>query len=113
MINFLRQPASSEAGSSSMPTGVRRTSKRQIPVVIAACIAGALTAVADQNPAPDQPRPTFRTEANYIRVDVYATARDGTPVRDLRRDEFRLLEDRAPQNIDQFTPIVLRTGVLP
>jgi VWFA-related protein len=65
---------------------------------------------AQQSAAQDQPRPTFRTEANYIRVDVYATTRDGAPVRDLRREDFDLLEDRVPQTIDQFSPIEIRTG---
>ena len=55
---------------------------------------------AQQSTPQDQPRPTFRTEANYIRVDVYATTRDGMPVTDLRRDDFEILEDRMPQTID-------------
>ena len=50
----------------------------------------------------DQPRPTFRTEANYVRVDAYTTTKDGVPVDDLRRDEFEVLEDKVPQTIDQF-----------
>src|SRR5712692_5211285 len=41
--------------------------------------------------APDQ-RPVFKTEANYVRVDVYPTV-DGHPVLDLRQDELQLLED--------------------
>jgi hypothetical protein len=41
---------------------------------------------------------------------VYATTRDGTLVDDLRRDEFRLFEDRAPQKIDQFSLVVIRSG---
>ena len=38
-------------------------------MVIASAIAGAPIRIASQ----DQPRPTFRTEANYVRVDAYAT----------------------------------------
>ena len=44
-----------------------------------------------------QPGPTFHTEANYVRVDVYPTV-DGQPVLDLRQDDFELLEDGKPQN---------------
>ena len=33
-------------------------------------------------------QPTFRTGANYVRVDMYATE-DGTPVEDLKVDEIR------------------------
>jgi len=75
-----------------------------------ALLLGGPLMTAQQSSAQDQPRPTFRTEANYIRVDVYATTRDGMPVTDLRREDFELLEDRAPQTIDQFSPIEIRTG---
>jgi VWFA-related protein len=50
---------------------------------------------------PSQPRPTFKSEANYIRVDAFVT-RDGRPVEDLRATDFELLEDGAPQTIDAF-----------
>ena len=42
------------------------------------------------------PQPTFRTEANYVRVDVYPT-KDGAPVPDLTQDDFEVLEGGAPQ----------------
>jgi len=54
-------------------------------------------------------RPTFRTGANYVRVDVYPT-RDGMPVTDLRRDDFEILEDKAPQSIEEFEHIVIRSA---
>ncbi len=60
--------------------------------------------------AQDQaPPPTFRTEANYVRVDVYPT-RDGLPVTDLRRDDFEVLEDKVAQKIDQFEHVVIRSA---
>jgi VWFA-related protein len=62
--------------------------------------------------APDQPQqPTFRTEANYVRVDVYPTIK-GVPVDDLRADELQILEDGVPQKIEQFERVVIR-GNLP
>jgi len=73
-----------------------------------ACVAAA--GLGGQSAPQDQPRPSFRTEANYVRVDVYATTRDDVPVTDLRREEFQLLEDRAPQAIDQFSSVVIRAG---
>ena len=81
-------------------------------VAVCALLLGGPLMTAQQSTAQDQPQPTFRTEANYIRVDVYATTRDGMPVTDLRREDFELLEDRAPQTIDQFSPIEIRTGNL-
>ena len=58
--------------------------------------------------AQDQPQPTFRTEANYVRVDVYPT-RDGAPVTDLQKDDFEIVEDKAPQKVEQFERILIRT----
>ena len=69
--------------------------------------AALLTAAASlgaQTPAqkpPDPQRPTFRIEANYVRVDVFPT-RDGIPIRDLTRDDFEVLEDGVPQRIENF-----------
>ena len=54
-----------------------------------------------------QPGPTFHTEANYVRVDVYPTV-DGQPVLDLREDEFELLEDGKLQTPVQFEHVVIR-----
>ena len=79
----------------------------RLPIVL--CLA-AVAAVAGQAPPQDLPRPSFRTEANYVRVDAYATTRDGAAVGDLRREDFQLLEDRVPQTIDQFSPTVSQTG---
>lgn len=69
---------------------------------------GAVVALGQTSP--QEQRSTFRTEANYVRVDVYATTGDGTPLDDLRREDFRLLEDGAPQTIDQFTHVAIRSG---
>ena len=71
-----------------------------------AAILASLTAtlVATQ----DQPPPaTFRTEANYVRVDVYAT-QDGVALSDLTRTDFEVLEDRVPQRIEQFERVAIR-----
>ena len=54
--------------------------------------------------------PTFRTEANYVRVDVFPTANDA-PVGDLRQDDFEVLEDHVPQKIEQFEHVVVRGSV--
>jgi len=64
------------------------------------------TSQATQRP---QPQPTFRTEANYVRVDVFPT-KDGAPVTDLRQDEFEVVENGAPQKIEQFEHVVIRAA---
>ena len=55
---------------------------------------------------PQTPPPPFRTEANYVRVDVYPTA-DGKPVQDLRAEEFEVLENGAPQQVRAFEHVVI------
>src|SRR5262249_52300706 len=60
-------------------------------------------------PPPQQPQPTFRTEANYVRVDAYPT-RNGAPVMDLTREDFEILEGGQPQRIEQFERIEIRGG---
>ena len=72
----------------------------------AALLAAGVAAGASQTPpkSPEQDRqrpPTFRTEANFVRVDVYPTI-GGKPLDDLRRDDFELLEDGRPQTVDTF-----------
>src|SRR5688500_15866616 len=79
-------------------------------------VAAATTLAAQQTstPSPSAPapartaqQPTFRTGANYVRVDMYA-ARDGQPVEDLRLEEVEVLEDGAPQTIEAFEHVKVR-----
>ncbi len=74
---------------------------------LAVC-AAALTAAQStpQPPQQEQRPPTFRTEANYVRVDVYPT-RNGQPVQDLTADDFEVVEDGKPQAIQQFEHVVV------
>ena len=68
-------------------------------------MAAGLTLAAQVQP----PQPTFRTEANYVRVDVYPT-RDGAPVADLTAADFEVVEDKVPQKVEQFEHIVIRSA---
>ena len=54
--------------------------------------------------------PTFRTDVNYVRVDVFVT-RDGEPVTDLRPEEFEVFDEGVPQEITQFEYIRIRGNV--
>ena len=65
-------------------------------VVIALCSSSGLLAQSPKEPSPppssqtpDQRPPTFRTESNFVRVDVYPT-RDGQPVLDLKAADFEI-----------------------
>jgi hypothetical protein len=78
--------------------------------VIGVCSMAALAVTVFGQGSDQPPRPTFRTEANYVRVDVFPT-RDDQPVPDLRQDEFEVLDEGVPQKIEQFERIVIRGNV--
>lgn len=66
--------------------------------------AAALQVTAAQGPAaqePAQPQPTFRTDINFVRVDVIVTEK-GEPVTNLAQADFELQEDGKPVPIEQF-----------
>jgi hypothetical protein len=77
-------------------------------VVTAGLNALPTTAVQQQPPQPP-PQPTFRTEANYVRVDVFPT-KDGAPVLDLTQEDFEVFEGGAPQKLEQFEHVVIRAA---
>jgi VWFA-related protein len=81
---------------------------------IVALLAAALVHAQDPQPRPAQQAPpatpTFRTEANYVRVDAYPT-KDGAPVDNLTRDDFEVLENGQPQKLEQFERILIRGHV--
>jgi VWFA-related protein len=91
---------------------------RLIGLALIAVLAQAGQTPPTASPPPGQPRPQpspqqqptqpprFRTEANLVRVDVFAT-KGGEPVQDLTAADFELYEDNAPQKIDSFEHIVV------
>jgi VWFA-related protein len=80
-------------------------------LVVAAVGAASFPVVSGLSRTQDQPpRPTFRTEANYVRVDVYPTA-NGAPVADLAQADFEVLENGVPQKIEQFERVLIRANV--
>jgi VWFA-related protein len=88
------------------------TRNRSLRTYVALLAGVAMVGSFASGQAPDQQQqPTFRTEANYVRVDVYPTVK-GVPVDDLRADELQILEDGVPQKIEQFEHVVIR-GNLP
>jgi len=82
-------------------------------VTLAALLtAGAAALAPQQQPekTPQEPqRPTFRSEANFVRVDVYPTS-GGKPLLDLRKEEFEVLEDGRPQAIETFEHVRISAG---
>jgi VWFA-related protein len=69
----------------------------------AALIAQSATTAAPQE---QQPRPSFRAEANFVRVDAYPT-RNGQPVLDLTAEDFEVFEDGKVQAVQTFERVVV------
>jgi VWFA-related protein len=67
------------------------------PILLAVAASVALSA------APQQP--VFRSGADLVRFDVRVTDASGRPIRDLRPDEFEIVEDGAPRPILLFQHI--------
>lgn len=95
-----------------------RIPARVVAVVFAISLPAGLLATRQQPPAPppaqqppaQQPpveqvpaQPPIRIGINYVRVDVIVTDKGGTPVLDLKQEEFSLAEDGKPQKIDSFS----------
>src|SRR5262245_12950370 len=74
-------------------------------LIATACLLVAVVTLAAQSsqaPGPTDPQlPTFRTQTDLIRVDMYAT-RDGKLVTDLRPEEVEIYEDGVRQRIESF-----------
>src|SRR5262245_8759413 len=52
---------------------------------------------------PQQQTPTFRVRIDYVEVDVVVTDRQGNLVRDLKKEDFQVLEDGKAQTINTFS----------
>ena len=91
-----------------MPTTTTSWSSRAL-VVSAVILAGLARSDAQDRQAAGQGQPTFRVEANFVRVDVYPTV-NGKAVRDLTAADFELLENGTPQKIETFEHVEVRGG---
>ena len=88
--------------------GVRGNSASRLPLTpYPLSLLLAASVLAAQEPAPPAQLEPFRTEVNYIRVDMYPTA-DGKPVTDLRQDEIEILDEGALQKIERFEHVIVR-----
>src|SRR6266496_940814 len=61
--------------------------------------------IAGQTPpaAPQTQQPTFKVQVDYVEVDALVTDRSGNFVRDLKKEDFQVLEDGKAQAINTFT----------
>src|SRR2546422_5760151 len=64
--------------------------------------AGATLGAGQTQPPVPQP-PTFKVEVDYVEVDALVTDQRGNFVRDLKKEDFQVLEDGKPQTITNFS----------
>ena len=81
----------------------------QLTAVAVFALAAAIAVTAGQNPpAPAQGQqapPTFKLRVDYVEVDVVVTDRQGELVKDLKKEDFQVLEDGKGQTISAFTQV--------
>ena len=77
---------------------------RLAALFIALAGSGLLAGQSPQSPPPESvPGPTFRTQVEYVEVDALVADQQGNFVRNLRKEDFQVLEDGKPQTISAFS----------
>jgi VWFA-related protein len=73
-------------------------------VALIVLLAGTALA-AGQTPAPQPQPPTFKVQVDYVEVDIVVTDKQGKHIRDLKKEDFQVLEDGKSQTISVFTHV--------
>jgi len=76
-------------------------------VVLHASAASQAAAVSQSPDAAPPQRPSFRTQVEFVEVDVVVTDRDGRFVPGLRKEDFQIKEDGKPQSIATFSMVTV------
>ena len=84
-----------------------KTQCTRVVGVMALLLSAVLTSA--QQPAAPAPAgsqtPTFKSEVEYVEVDVLVTDQQGQFVRDLKKEDFQVLEDGKAQSVTTFSLI--------
>jgi VWFA-related protein len=74
-----------------------------VGLLLATALATAQAPTLSQT-APTQPIPpvTFKVEINYVEVNARVLDQQGSFIRDLKRDDFQIMEDGKPQTVSTF-----------
>ncbi len=80
---------------------------RRIVLGLAVAVTAGVALGAQQPPSTSatEPQVTFKVEINYVEVDAAVFDRQGGFVRDLKRDEFEVIEDGVVQDVTAFTQV--------
>src|SRR6266571_3644909 len=74
---------------------------RKVSLLVLA--ASAALSAGQSAPAPQPQQPTFKVQVDYVEVDAVVTDRQGNLVRDLKKEDFQVLEDGKSQVVTTFT----------
>jgi VWFA-related protein len=74
---------------------------RRVSLLVLA--ASTVLSAGQGAPAPQPQQPTFKVQVDYVEVDAVVTDRQGNLVRDLKKEDFQVLEDGKMQSITNFT----------
>src|SRR5262245_50987813 len=77
-------------------------SRAQFAALLVA-LAGVAVTAQSPPPASQTQQPTFKLRVDYVEVDVVVTDRQGNLLRDLRKEDFQVLEDGKAQTITTFS----------
>ena len=80
---------------------------RRTVLGLAVAVTAGVALGAQQPPpsAATEPQVTFKVEINYVEVDAAVFDRQGGFVRDLKRDDFEVIEDGVAQDVTAFTQV--------
>jgi VWFA-related protein len=80
---------------------------RRIVLGLAVAATAGVAVRAQQPPSAPatEPQVTFKVEINYVEVDAAVFDRQGGFVRDLKRDDFEVIEDGVVQDVTAFTQV--------
>jgi len=72
-------------------------------------VAASATAILVSSASQQETAPTFRSSVQLVEVDAVVTDGHGKPVRDLKPEDFEILEDDRPQQVRTFSLVDLPT----
>jgi VWFA-related protein len=76
----------------------RRFRMACVVILLAGAVVTGQTPAAPQGPE----APNFKVQVDYVEVDAYVTDGQGRFVRDLKKEDFQVFEDRQPQTVTAF-----------
>jgi VWFA-related protein len=83
------------------------TLRVRLTAFVISLAGAALTAGQAPPAAPQTQQPTFKVQVDFVEVDALVTDRTGNFVRDLKKEDFQVIEDGRPQTITTFSLVDL------